>query len=179
MPSATEQTVDSSPVTSRRIVVAAVAAAVAGVGAGLVWLWLARPAQWEGRNGGLVLTEAASRGQFGVIVTFVLIGIVVSVACGWLVVRLVPDLGWLAVPVAVLLTAVMSVIAWRVGVALGPPDPSTVAGVQDGDRVPSRLAIDGVAPFLVWPIFGLAGVMVATWADGRRLSERSEPRPPQ
>jgi len=165
------------PTTGRRLVLAALVAVAVGVAAGAVWAWLAHPALWEGSDGRLVLTEAAARGRFSVVVVFVLIGVVVSLVGGWLVVRLVPDLGWLAVPAVVLLTAVAALVAWRVGVALGPPDPSSVSGVKDGDRVPSELVIDSVAPFLVWPIFGLAGVIGATWSDGRRVSERSEPRP--
>jgi hypothetical protein len=162
---------------ARRLLVAALAAVVVGVAAGAVWVWLAHPAEWEARNGGLVLTEAASRGRFSVVVVFVLIGVIVSVVGGWLAVRLLPGLGWLAVPLVGVLTVLAAVVAWRVGIVLGPPDPSSVAGVTDGDRVPSELAIDSVAPFLVWPIFGLAGVIGATWSDGRRVSERSEPRP--
>lgn len=176
-PATTEPQHETPPVSGRRLAVAAVVAVLAGVAAGLVWLRLAHPARWEGRDGGLVLTEAASRGQFSVVVVFVLIGVIVSVVGGWLVVRLVPDLGWLAVPVVVALTVLAAVVAWRVGVMLGPPDPSTVAGVKNGDRVPSELAVNGVAPFLVWPIFGLAGVIAGTWADGRRITERSAPRP--
>jgi hypothetical protein len=162
----------------RRLLVASLGTLLTGLVGGLVWLWLARPAEWEGRNGGLVLTEAAAQGQFAVVVVFVLVGVVASVVAGWTTARLLPSLGWLTVPLVVVLTSLAAVVAWRVGVELGPPDPSTVPGVQDGDRVPSQLAVGDLAPFLVWPIFGLAGVIGATWADGRRdaaLSARSVP----
>ena len=53
-------------------------------------------------------------------------------------------------------------IAWRVGVLLGPPDPTSVKGLTVGDHVPAELAVDGIAPFLVWPIFGLVGLIGAT-----------------
>jgi hypothetical protein len=178
-PSTTERHRATASASRRRLAVAALVAAAVGVAAGLVWLWLAHPARWEARDGRLVLTEAAARGQFSVVVVFVLIGVIVSVVGGWLVVRLVPELGWLAVPAVLVLTTLAALVAWRVGVALGPPDPSSVSGVADGDRVPSRLVIDSVAPFLVWPIFGLAGVIGGTWSDGRQVSERSEPRPPR
>jgi hypothetical protein len=164
---------------TRRLGLVSLASLLAGLVGGLVWLWLAHPAEWEGRNGGLVMTEAAARGQFSVVVVFVLIGVVVSVVAGWLTVRLVPGLGWLAVPLVLVLTTLAGLVAWRVGVELGPPDPTTVPGIQDGDRVPARLAVDNVAPFLVWPIFGLVGVIGGTWAEGRRdVSERYEPRQP-
>ncbi|KQX76114.1 hypothetical protein [Aeromicrobium sp. Root472D3] len=187
--SATPTTSDTrSTVPVRRLAIVLLGTLLTGLVGGLVWLWLAQPAEWEGRDGGLVLTEAAARGQFSVVVVFVLVGVIASVVSGWVTARLLPDLGWLAVPLVAVLSAVAAVVAWRVGVELGPPDPSTVAGVADGDRVPARLAVDNVAPFLVWPIFGLVGVIGATWSDGRRdarpggrgagaeVSERFEPR---
>lgn len=138
-----------------------------GVVAGLVWIQLAHPAEWEARDGGIVLTEAAARGQFSVIVVFVLIGLIASLLWGWIATWMLPDLGWLLVPFVLVLTSLAAVIAWRVGVELGPPPPATVAGVSVGDRIPSQLAVDGLAPFLVWPIFGLVGVVGATWAGAR------------
>jgi hypothetical protein len=138
---------------------------VLGVAAGLVWLWLAAPAEWEARDTGLVLTEAASKGQFSVIVTFVLIGAVASLMAGWAVGWRAHDLGWVLTPLVVVGTVAAAVVAWRVGVLLGPPDPTTATGVTVGDRVPAELEVDGIAPFLVWPIFGLLGLIVATWVS--------------
>ena len=74
-------------------------------------------------------------------------------------------------PVVVLLTAAASLVAWRVGVELGPPPPESVVGVEVGQKVPAQLAVDGLVPFLVWPIFGLAGVIAATWAGDRTEKE--------
>lgn len=152
---------------ARRVVAASAAMLMLGIASGLVWIWLAEPAQWEARDGGLVLTEAASQGQFSVIVVFVAVGIVASLvwaaAAGWAL----SDLGWLLVPVVVVVTTLAAVLAWRVGVELGPPSPGSASGVSTGDRVPARLEIDGLAPFLVWPIAGLVGVIASTWARGR------------
>lgn len=158
----------TSPSVARRLLLSTLAAILLGIVAGLVWLWLAQPAEWEARSNGIVLTEAASKGQFSVIVVFVMIGAVASVLCGWAVVRVLPQLGWLLTPVVVGLTLAACLVAWRVGVELGPPSPGSVAGVKVGDRVPSELAVDGGAPFLVWPIFGLVGVIAATWFGERR-----------
>lgn len=154
---------------ARRVATLSLATLLGGVAAGLVWLWLAHPARWEVRDGGIVLTEAASRGQFQVVVVFVLVGAVGSLVAGWGIVRLLPDAGWLLTPVAVLVTSLAALIAWRVGVELGPPSPATVRGVQAGETLPSRLAVDSVAAFLVWPIFGLLGVIGATWSADRRV----------
>ena len=159
--------------TPRRLAIATLATLLAGVVGGLVWVWLARPAEWVGRDGGIVLTEAASRGQFSVIVVFVGVGAAMSFASGWLTTRIVPDLGWLTVPVVAVLVTLAGLVAWRVGVELGPPAPGTVAGVGVGDKVPSQLAVDGIAPFLVWPIFGVLGVVLATWVGDHRADDRT------
>jgi hypothetical protein len=158
---------DDRPVTPRRVVVVSLGMLLLGIVSGLVWILLASPAQWEVREGGIVLTEAASRGQFSVIVVFVLIGIIVSLLWGWTATWLLADLGWLVVPLVVVMTSLAAVIAWRVGVELGPPPPGSVTGLAIGDRVPSQLVVDGLAPFLVWPVFGLIGAVGATWAGAR------------
>lgn len=145
---------------------------VLAVVAGLVWLWLAEPAEWEVREAGVVLTEAASRGQFSVIVVFVLVGVVTSFVWAWAATWVLDGLGWLLIPAVVVLTTIAAVVAWRVGVDLGPPPPGSVTGVSVGDRIPAQLEVDGLAPFLVWPIFGLAGVIGATWTKGRLRGSR-------
>ncbi|MBC7632739.1 hypothetical protein [Aeromicrobium sp.] len=134
-----------------------------GVASGFVWLLLANPAEWEVRSTGIVLTEAAAKGQFSVIVTFVLVGAGVSLAWGSVSGWLLRDLGWLITPLVVVVTLAAAVIAWRVGVGLGPPEPASVTGPSIGDKLPATLAVDGITPFLVWPIFGLLGVLLASW----------------
>ena len=134
-----------------------------GVGSGLVWMWLANPAEWEVRSTGIVLTEAAATGQFSVIVVFVLVGAAVSLVWSWVTSWWLRDIGWLLTPLVVVTTLLAAVIAWRVGVELGPPSPETVRDASVGDMLPSRLKVDGITPFLVWPIFGLLGVLTATW----------------
>lgn len=152
---------------TRRLVVASASVLVLAVVAALLWVWLAEPAEWEAREGGVVLTEAASRGQFSVIAVFVLIGVVASLVWGWAAGWLLSDLGWLMVPVVVVLTIVAAVVTWQIGVVLGPPAPSSVTGVSVGDRIPAQLEIDGLAPFLAWPIFGLIGAIGATLTKAR------------
>ena len=91
---------------------------ILGIGAGLVWLWLAKPAEWVVRtDGNIVLTEIAARDQFGVIVVFVIAGAVASLTWGWLTSYTLRDLGWWLTPLVVVTTVVASLIAWRVGVA--------------------------------------------------------------
>lgn len=132
-----------------------------GVAAGFVWQLLASPAEWEVSNRGLIMDEAASKGQFSVIVVFVAVGAVASLAWGAFTAWTLRDLGWIVTPFIIVATLIASVLAWRLGVLLGPPDPSSVNGVSVGGHIPARLAIDGVSPFLVWPILGLTGFIGA------------------
>lgn len=160
------------PRVRRRLRAASGALLALAVLAGLAWTWLARPAEWEVREQGVVLTEAASRGQFSVIVVFVLIGVVTSLVWAGATAWALADLGWLLIPIVVVLTVLASIIAWQVGVAFGPPSPASLRDVAVGDRLPAQLEVDGLAPFLAWPIFGLVGVIGATAVRGRLRADR-------
>lgn len=136
-----------------------------GVVGGLLWWWLAEPAEWEVTEQGIILTEDAARGQFAVVVTFVAVGAVLSLIWGWAAGRSLRELGWVLVPVLAVVAGAAAVIAWQVGLLLGPPDPRDVADPSLGDRLPSQLEVDAVAAFLVWPMFALLGLLVSAWLD--------------
>lgn len=136
-----------------------------GVGGGLLWLWLAEPAEWEVTTQGIILTEDAARGQFAVVVTFVIIGAGLCLLWGWAAGRSLRELGWVLVPVFAAVAALAAVVAWQVGVQLGPSDPRDAIDPAIGDRIPAPLDIDAVAPFLVWPMFALIGLLVSAWLD--------------
>lgn len=159
----------------RRLLLSAAAMLVLGVAAGFVWELLASPAEWEVRETGLQMGEAASKGQFSVIAMFVLVGAITSLVWGGFTAWVLRDLGWIVTPFIIVLTLTASVIAWRLGVRLGPPDPSSVSDASVGDHIPAQLAIDAVSPFLVWPIFGLAGFIGASLL-GTRLDESEQER---
>jgi hypothetical protein len=158
----------------RRLLLSSAAMLLLGVAAGFVWERLASPAEWEVRGAGLRMDEAASKGQFSVVVVFVLVGAVASLVWGVFTALTLRDLGWIVTPFIIVLTLIASVIAWRLGVRLGPPDPSSVKGASDGDHIPARLAIDGFSAFLVWPIFGLAGLIGTTLLAPRLDESRHE-----
>jgi hypothetical protein len=135
-----------------------------GVASGVVWQWLAKPAQWEVRSdGSIVLTEIAARDQFGVIVVFVVAGAVASLVWAFGSTFALRDLGWRLTPFVIIVTLLAGVIAWQVGVALGPVGPKSAVNPSVGDMLPSKLAIDGVAPLVVWPLFGVIGLLAAMW----------------
>lgn len=140
-----------------------VAVVALGTASGFAWLLLANPAEWEVTADGIILTEEGAKGRFGVIVTFVLIGIVASFVWGLAAGLKLHDIGWPLVPLFVLGALLASVIAWQIGAAFGPPDPASVTGTSVGDKLPQKLTIDSFAPFLVWPIFALFGLLLAVY----------------
>jgi hypothetical protein len=139
-----------------------------GAVVGVLWFWLAAPVVWEVTSRGIGVSESASRAQFGVIVTFVTLGAVLCLVWGWAAGHVLRDIGWLLVPIFTVMTGLAALIAWRVGYTLGPPDPSkirTMAGLFVGERLPAPPDIDAVAPFLVWPMFALLGLLLSAWLD--------------
>ncbi|WP_344771400.1 hypothetical protein [Aeromicrobium panaciterrae] len=152
------------PISATRLVSTVIAMLLLGVATGVVWEALAKPAEWEVRaDGSIVLTEIAARDQFGVIVVFVIAGIIVSLVWGIVTTLVLEDLGWKLTPLVVMVTLVAAVIAWRVGIALGPVGPREAVNPSVGDHLPSRLKVDGIAPFVAWPVFGVLGVLLTTW----------------
>ena len=148
-----------------RVVLWSVGMLVLGAAGGLVWLWLAEPAVWQVTERGIILTEDAARGQFAVVVMFVGLGAGLCFVWGWIAGRALRELGWVLVPVFAGVAGVAAVIAWQVGVAFGPTHPRDVADPSLGDRLQAPLEIDAVAPFLVWPMFALLGLLMAAWLD--------------
>lgn len=148
-----------------RVVIWSAGMLVLGVVGGLLWLWLAESAEWEVTELGTILTEDAARGQFAVVVMFVGLGAGLCFVWGWIAGHALRELGWVLVPVFAGVAALAAVIAWQVGVALGPTHPRDVTDPSLGDRLPAPLEIDAVAPFLVWPMFALLGLLVAAWLD--------------
>ncbi len=143
----------------------ALSAVLLGVVSGVVWAQLADPGLWEVRETGIVLTEDASRGQFSVIVVFALIGVIAALLWAAAMTVLARRGGWLLVACIAVGATVAGVLAWQVGMLLGPPPPESVTGLTLGDRVPDELRVDGIAPFLVWPIAALIGVLLGTWGQ--------------
>ncbi len=138
--------------------------ALLGVLGGIAWIAFAEPAQWQVTAQGIILDEEAAKGRFSVLVTFILIGIVVSFFWGLFAGFSERDRGWRCVPVFALVAVAAALIAWQVGVHFGPPDPATVKGIPVGGQIPQRLAVDSIGPFILWPIFALIGLFVAVYS---------------
>lgn len=140
-----------------------ISSVLVGALSGVLWAQLADPGRWEVRDTGIVLTEDASRGQFSVIVVFTLIGLIAALLWAAAMTVMARHGGWLLVASVALGATLAGVVAWQVGMPLGPPPPESVPGLALGDRVPDELRVDGIAPFLVWPIAALVGVLLGTW----------------
>ena len=169
---------DADPrVTPARVVLAVVLLLVLATAAGAAWQAFATLPRWQVTEQGIVLTEAESSRQVGVELAFVGIGIVLALVWAAVVGVVLRALGWLLVPLVGLATAVAGVLAWRVGLLLGPGDPAATPDPRIGERIPAQPAVDAVASFVVWPVAGLLGLLLATWLVGRgdRVSERSGP----
>ncbi len=135
----------------------------AGVPAAFVWWWLGAPSQWEVTQNGLILTEERAGGQFQVVGVFSAIGLVVGLAAGVVVERLGRPGRWQTVVGLVAASSAAALVCWQLGMWLGPPDPSSVKGLQVGDLVPAQFVVDSIVPFLVWPFAAVLGYTLSLY----------------
>ena len=144
--------------------------AVAGAGAGWLWQRLATPPSgvaYEGRwlggvvvQGGSYATDYTDLGRgFGLVAVFVVIGLLAGTALGILA-ALRSRSSEIGTLVAVTLgSALATVVAYRTGVWLGPPDPEPLASAAaDGTVIPGAMELLGRSPFVVWTLGALAGL---------------------
>lgn len=153
-----------------------VASLVLAAVAGLVWAWLAQPAEWVVTDDGrLLLSEQASTAQIGVEMLYVGLGLVVSFAVAALGTWRLRRLGWVLVPVAAVSALAGALVAWRVGVLAGPAGTENVSGpVAPGDTIEASLDVASWGSFLVWPVAALVAVVLVVWVTDRPASDRSE-----
>ncbi|RLV55902.1 hypothetical protein D9V41_08325 [Aeromicrobium phragmitis] len=134
-----------------------------GAAAGLCWIVVAQPAQWEYAEQGLVLSESAAAEQFGIVAWFVAIGFVLCLVFGWVLAARRAEDGWRVVPVVIVATLLGAVVCSRVGYSFGPPDPRSVTGLQLGDQVPMQFELGSFSPMLLWTLGGLVGLVGAVF----------------
>ncbi|CAN5144354.1 hypothetical protein BH09ACT10_BH09ACT10_02690 [soil metagenome] len=145
---------------------------------GVLWSWIASPALTLRTSEGLVLTEFASKDRFGVVVVYVCVSAAVSLVWGLWFGWAFRSRGWVLVPVAVVASLAAALVAYWFGVQVGPPDPTTVAGLKVGDTAPQQLALDTITPLFVWPALALVGIVWSVYlardVDHNRARERNE-----
>lgn len=139
-----------------------VAFALAGAIAGFVWERVWTPAtgvvidhQWRPEDALALQQEFSGTGWY--VVVGAAVGLLLGLAASLLVDR-VPLLTLLAVVAG---SALAGWLMLRVGVALGPADPqSLAAAAEDGTRLPAQLAVSGWSPFIAFPAGALVGLVI-------------------
>ena len=157
----------------RQVVVTVVLMAAAGVLAGVVWVWLWTPPTGVVVDHRWVQDETGLRGDFSATGSYV----AVAAMTGLLVAVLLAVLFDRAEVLTLILVLGGSVLAgwvmYRVGVALSPPGPRDLAGsVDDGTRLPGRLAVDGDSPFRAFPGGAMLGLVIVYFGLSRRRVDR-------
>jgi hypothetical protein len=139
--------------------IAVLVLAAAGALAGVVWEWA-----WSAPIGVVVdhkwvaEDEANLRGQFSGTGWYVIVGSVAGLLAG-AVVALFVDRVPIATLIGVLVGSLLgALVMYRVGVALGPSDPTAAARTaKEGAHLQAQLAVSGGSPWIAFP----AGALVA------------------
>jgi len=155
----------------RQAAVVVVLATIAGIALGLLWLWLAPRVPLVSDGTAVFLRNSEGEEAIGADGTFVLLaagfGVLSAAAAFWRLRR-----GGVYVVVGLALGAVLgSLVAWRVGVWLGPSSDVVARAGEVGKGVvfdaPLELHAVAVA-VLVWPFVALALHLLLTAAFGPR-----------
>lgn len=158
----------------RQAAVVTVLVAIAGIALGLLWLWLAPRVPLVSDGSAVFLRNSEGEEAIGADGTFVLLaaglGVLSAAAVFWRLRR-----GGVFVVVGLALGAVLgSLLAWRVGVWLGPSSDVVARAREVGKGVvfdaPLELHTVAVA-VLVWPFVALALHLLLTAAFGPRDPE--------
>ena len=152
-----------------RLVVVVAAFAVVGALAGVVWEWLWTPPSGVVLDHELLLDGDGLRSDFSGTALYVLVaavaGLLLSVALG-----VVLDRHEVVTLVGVVAGSALA--AWlmlRVGVALGPPDPTPLArAAEDYTRIPDALHVSRDSPYTAFPAGAMIGLIVTFIGLSRR-----------
>lgn len=150
---------------------------VAGGAVGVIWSQIAQPSAFTVDSGQAFMGEAEAGRQFGVAVTYTWLGALAALVLGFVFGLRLHRHGWFTALAVAAGASVAAVIAWRLGLALGPPDPkSVIPSAADGARVPQRLEVDSYGILLVWPVLALAGLLSAiAWFVAEPPAPDAEP----
>lgn len=155
----------------RALLVLAVPLLVGAV-AGVVWEWVWTPPLGVVSHHHWVQDEVGLRADFSGTGLYVLVaagaGLLAGLAAA-LVSRGREIVGLAALVVGSLLGGWLM---YRVGVALGPPDPDALArSASASTRLPGVLTVSGVSPFLALPAAALVGLTVVFLSPSRSSRE--------
>lgn len=153
----------------RQLLVVLAVTVAAGAVAGLVWEWLWTPPVGVVEHHRWVLDEAGLSDDFAGTGTYIAVAAVTGVLVGALV-TLLFDRAELVTLVAVVVGSVVAGwLMYRVGLAVGPPDPRTLARTaEEGAHLPGQLKVLGRSPFVAFPSGALVGLVVVFLGLSRR-----------
>ena len=150
---------------------------VVGAVAGVVWQWVWSPPTQVVQQHQLFYTDYGSLRQvFTGTGLYVLVSVVASAATA-LAAGLLTRRHELLVLAAVTLGSLAAAYTMHtVGVALGPPDPATLAKTAaDGTHLSAQLVVNGKTPYLVWPMVSLFVLSLVFFAmPGGRSRHRAD-----
>lgn len=146
---------------------------VFGVGLGFLWLWLAPRVPLVSVDGGVFLKDPEGEEAIGADGTFVLLALGLGVVTG-LIAFLRSRGGGIGIVVGVAVGALLgSVLAWRLGVWLGPDSDLAASAKAAGENKPfdGPLKLQAKGVLLVWPFIALTTHLALTGIFGHRDPE--------
>lgn len=165
----------------RDVLLVALAVTVAGVVLGLLWWQLAPTVRYISDGQNAFPRNSEGEEAIGVDGTFTLLAVAVGVVTG-LLVFLFRRRGGIGVVVGLALGALLgSLLAWRLGVWLGPAQDvaAQARSVGRGGTFDAPLELAATVALLAWPLAALATHLIVTAAFGPRDPEPQPPAHPQ
>lgn len=159
-------------------VVVLVVFVAAGLGAGWLWEHWWTPklgVVYDGEyypgtrivTGGINYDFPRQAHDFDAVATFLLIGLVAGLVLGVLAALLARRSELVTLGAVVVGSALACLVAYRLGVHLGPADPGPlVESAADGAVLPSNLTVQGMSPFVGWPVGALVGLAATYFLTG-------------
>ncbi|GHB27426.1 hypothetical protein GCM10010331_12120 [Streptomyces xanthochromogenes] len=142
----------------RDAVIVAVAVTVAGVALGLLWLWLAPRVPLIADDKAVFLKDTEGEEAIGGDGTFILLALGLGALCA-AAVFLFRRKGGIALVAGLAIGSLLgSVLAWRLGIWLGPNQDVVAAAKAAGQGVTfdAPLKLDAKGALLAWPIAAMA-----------------------
>ncbi|MTE18620.1 hypothetical protein F0L17_05630 [Streptomyces sp. TRM43335] len=158
----------------------AAALTAAGVVLGLLWLWLAPRVPVVSDGTAVYLRNSEGEEAVGADGTFVLLALGIGALSG-AAVFLARRRGGIGVPIGLAVGAVLgSVLAWRLGVWLGPEQDLVARAreVGEGKVFDGPLELRAKGALLAWPLAALATHLALTGVFDPRDPEPGEPAHP-
>ena len=157
----------------RQVVVSMVLLVVAGALAGVVWVWLWTPPSGVVVDHQWVQDESGLRGDFSATGSYVAVAAVTGLLIAVLLAVLFDRAELVNLLVVLVGSALAGWVMYHVGLALSPADPRSLAdSVEDGTRLPGRLAVDGISPFQAFPGGAMLGLVIVYFGLSRRRGNR-------